>query len=720
MRHVHAIGQFAHPIGSPEARAVRQYIEQELRRHGWEVSSEPGTALYRESAAIYQGGSVWNVVARLKGGTPSGGAIALACHYDSVVQGPGASDDGHAVAMLLEIARALARRPGLSHDVILLFTDGEEPALLGSEQFLSQHPWARDIRFVANFEARGASGPGLLFEAWPPAAGVQVGAAVPRPVGSSALVEIYRRMQLDTDFTFFQKAGIPGVNSAFIESGQFYHTSQDSPGRLDPRSLQHQTGYAMAAIEHPPAVSRRATESLGDRVFFNAGPFFIHYPVWLSWILQAMLCVFVVWRLSVDSGFENAFCLLRSGAVILLMFVAAGVIGWAASAGFEAAFPDRASLGFGQLYAGSWWLAGFVLMMVIPLTWMASKVTSLSAGPDIVARTALAVILLAGATAATVAIPAGAYLIQALCAGCFILAWAAGSPILAVLAAVIVLPVWIPIVRFLDAGLGIASWPLLSILTVCLLISLRIGSWLPMGSLVGFVPWGVGIVALACCAIAWTQGRFQSDQPRPANLLLAWNADEDVQLWLARQEYLDKTSAAFRLLGASPRREVVRWASSWLEGGETFWTNPASPKRKIEPPVAEVLSKSEDPASPGDRIFRVRVRSPRGARGLIVRFQCANGVSIRQMEDRTPSQFGLQDVPQRTSQFLSIRGLPAEGIVITVQAGSGPFRVALTEYSNNLAELEPGAGIAASTFQMTSPEEDYFSQAVLVYKSFQW
>ena len=50
----------------------------------------------------------------------------LAGHFDSVPPGPGASDDGAAVAAILEIARMLRDQPPSRNDVILLFTDGEE------------------------------------------------------------------------------------------------------------------------------------------------------------------------------------------------------------------------------------------------------------------------------------------------------------------------------------------------------------------------------------------------------------------------------------------------------------------------------------------------------------------------------------------------------------------------------------------------------------------
>src|SRR5207237_10920349 len=103
-----------------------------------------------------------NVSARLHGRQP-GRALLLVAHYDSAPVSPGAADDGSGVVALLESLRALAAGPPLEHDVIALFTDGEEMGLLGAQAFVSQSVAARDVALVINVEARGASGPSLMF-----------------------------------------------------------------------------------------------------------------------------------------------------------------------------------------------------------------------------------------------------------------------------------------------------------------------------------------------------------------------------------------------------------------------------------------------------------------------------------------------------------------------------------------------------------------------------
>ena len=106
-----------------------------------------------------------NVLARIKGqGPPGKKALMLCAHYDSVHEGPGASDNAAGVAVVLETLRALKAGPPLERDVIALFTDGEECGLLGSRLFVNEHPWAKEVGIVLNFDARGNSGPSIMFE----------------------------------------------------------------------------------------------------------------------------------------------------------------------------------------------------------------------------------------------------------------------------------------------------------------------------------------------------------------------------------------------------------------------------------------------------------------------------------------------------------------------------------------------------------------------------
>ncbi len=131
MRHLRVIARAPHPTGSAENHAVRDYIVEQLATLGLDPEVQQATAVNDEFLSPVSSGRVHNVVARLKG-TVSSRSVLLAGHYDSVPTGPGASDDGAAVAALLETARALHSGAPFRNDVIFLFTDGEEPGMLGA------------------------------------------------------------------------------------------------------------------------------------------------------------------------------------------------------------------------------------------------------------------------------------------------------------------------------------------------------------------------------------------------------------------------------------------------------------------------------------------------------------------------------------------------------------------------------------------------------------
>jgi acetylornithine deacetylase/succinyl-diaminopimelate desuccinylase-like protein len=133
MKHLQVIAVKPHPMGSPEHANVRDYILHALIAMGLSPEVQTTTVVnHRGTAkgdALLAAGTVHNIVARLKG-TAHRRAILLAAHYDSVPTGPGASDDGAAVAAMLETLRALSASAPLMNDVIFLFTDGEEAGLL--------------------------------------------------------------------------------------------------------------------------------------------------------------------------------------------------------------------------------------------------------------------------------------------------------------------------------------------------------------------------------------------------------------------------------------------------------------------------------------------------------------------------------------------------------------------------------------------------------------
>jgi hypothetical protein len=281
LEQVRAIAQKPHPVGSAEHDRVRDYIQSALAKQGLTPELEEGFSEFNRGR-YHASANVQNIFARLPG-TANTRPVMLVAHYDSATRGPGASDDGHGVAVLLETLRALRAGPPLRNDVIFLITDGEERGLLGAMLFMREHPWRNQPGVTFNFEARGTSGNATMFETstdneWL-VRGLQ--AAVPQADATSVGYEIYRHMPNNTDLSVFKAGGLSGMNFAFIEHPEYYHTAQDTVEHLDPVSLQEQGRYALS-LTRWFGDRDLSTHSSGDAVYFaTAFTALIVYPV--SW-----------------------------------------------------------------------------------------------------------------------------------------------------------------------------------------------------------------------------------------------------------------------------------------------------------------------------------------------------------------------------------------------------------------------------------------------------
>lgn len=316
MKHLIKISQSPHPTGSAAQAEVRNYILTQLTALG--IKPE-----------VQEANSISNIVARLKG-TQNGKAVLLDGHYDTVAEAPGASDDGAAVAMMLETIRALKSRAPLNNDVIFLFSDGEELGKLGAAAFVYQHPWAKDVALILNFEARGVKGPSIMFETSSGNGWLirEFAKAAPHPVANSFAYDLYKFLPNDTDLTIFKEAGFAGLNFAFVDGSQYYHTPNDNLANLDERSLQHHGSYALALTQHFGNLDL-ANVRPGDAIYFNLfRSTMIVYPMSLAIPLAGLATVFFLtyaglgvfkqrWAMKgVASGFR---ALLLSIAISCLM-----------------------------------------------------------------------------------------------------------------------------------------------------------------------------------------------------------------------------------------------------------------------------------------------------------------------------------------------------------------------------------------------------------------
>lgn len=90
------------PPEKPAAiEAASAYIEREFIDIGDPVQREEYEALGR---------TVWNLIVERKGTAKPDEIVVVAAHYDTLARTPGADDNASAVAMLIEVVRALAGR----------------------------------------------------------------------------------------------------------------------------------------------------------------------------------------------------------------------------------------------------------------------------------------------------------------------------------------------------------------------------------------------------------------------------------------------------------------------------------------------------------------------------------------------------------------------------------------------------------------------------------
>jgi hypothetical protein len=292
LKHLEVIAQRPHPVGTSEHAAVADYIKSELSALGFspEVQQTPG---------------VKNILGRLKG-TSDQKAVLLIGHYDSVPASPGAADNGSAVAAILETLRALKASQPLRNDVIALFSDAEEVGTGGAKAFVYQHPWAKDVGVVLNFDARGSSGPVIMFETSDQNGWLikEFAKAAPHPAANSLAPAIYALMPNDTDLTVFKGTGVAGLNFAYIVGLDHYHTALDNLTNLDHRSLQHQGATALALTRHFGNLNLNRGADPQNEIYFDIlNSTIISYSE--RWVVPLAILVCLSFVALVVFGFKN-------------------------------------------------------------------------------------------------------------------------------------------------------------------------------------------------------------------------------------------------------------------------------------------------------------------------------------------------------------------------------------------------------------------------------
>lgn len=676
-----------HPTGTAANAAVRDRVVAELQALGLEPEVD---------SRVVCGGwgrcaTVDNVLARIAGSDPALDALLLVVHYDSVAAGPGAADDGAGVAAVVEVARALLAGPPLPRDLLLLVDDGEEQGLLGAESFVQHSPWAERVAAVVNLEARGTSGPSVLFEMSPGNAALVAAAAeaLERPSTNSIYYTVYQRLPNDTDLTVFKRAGLPGVNFGFIGDPLRYHTPRDDLAHLDLRSLQHHGDNALAMVRSLAAAEARFVAD-GDAVFFDLlGWGVVRWPA--EWSLPLALAALLLVAATAVFGGRRAAGPARWGwafAVAAGLLVATGAAGWALAALLRAAGATP--------YA---WVArpGPLLLAFWALPVAVAGGLAALAGERLTPRGAWGTAwLLAAALGCALALSApGAgypFVGPALVAGALGVATAGRAPLWAGLPATGLQAILVfPFAWKLFEALGAGALPGLAALVALVLLGGLLPGLAAAGRRARLAVAGAAGLVLAGAAVAAAFGEpFSPSSPRPLSLVLHHAAGEGAR-WLAGAGEGPLPAPLAQAAGFAS--EPVR-AYPW-SAGRAF----AAAAAVAAPPAPELAGLTVERRG-GDLVVSARLVSPRGApsAGVYVAATRLADAKLDGLAVRYPPRVAA--VREDPEAWLGVEHLtlPAAGVPIEiVVVGAAPVELYVWDAS-------PGLGPEGDALLRARPE----------------
>ena len=235
-----------HPAGSEAIEKARDYIEEQLRHSGWQVTRQAFTDETPRGKIHFV-----NLIARFPGAEKAvPPSFLFASHYDTklfdTIRFVGANDGGSSTGLLLELARVLGQHPNVARNVELVFFDGEEAienfsetdGLYGSRYFAKQlHSQdAKHFRGGILFDMVGDRSLGITFPADSPA-------AMARDIFAAAEVLKLRKYfsYLDRDMiddhTPLNAIGIPTIDIIDFDYPS-WHTADDTMDKISAQSLQ--------------------------------------------------------------------------------------------------------------------------------------------------------------------------------------------------------------------------------------------------------------------------------------------------------------------------------------------------------------------------------------------------------------------------------------------------------------------------------------------------
>jgi glutaminyl-peptide cyclotransferase len=161
--HVQRLVDFGpRPAGSEAIEKSRRYIEDQLRRFGWQVTRQAFSDETPRGKVQFV-----NLIAQFPDRGHTAPSFLLCSHYDTktfdAIKFVGANDGGSSTGLLLELARVIGQHPNLAAKVELVFFDGEEAydhfsdtdGLYGSRYYAKHLGGGRQLRGGILFDMVG-------------------------------------------------------------------------------------------------------------------------------------------------------------------------------------------------------------------------------------------------------------------------------------------------------------------------------------------------------------------------------------------------------------------------------------------------------------------------------------------------------------------------------------------------------------------------------------
>ncbi len=242
IRQLVAIGP--RPAGSPGAAQARAYISKQLEATGLKTSEQTFTVTTPLGAR-----QMANVIAAIPGSSRQ--RIVIGGHYDTKLYRQfrfvGANDGGSSTAMLLELARVLAKRKG-PFTIELVFFDGEEATLpewsgtdntYGSRHYVEEATRTgtlKDVRAMLLVDMVGDRDLNIRRETHSSNWLTDIIWASARSLGHQEYF-LDESEPIEDDHVNFLKAGVPSVNVIDLDY-RAWHTPDDTIDQVSARSLQ--------------------------------------------------------------------------------------------------------------------------------------------------------------------------------------------------------------------------------------------------------------------------------------------------------------------------------------------------------------------------------------------------------------------------------------------------------------------------------------------------